>query len=322
MPYDPQFLLNQGWVGFLVGVLSLVLAIVLYRRGRRKGRLATEWVGTPLLGYQHANALPPAVTIHYDRTPVPRVGFTDVLLWNAGGDVLRGEDVVSRSPLRVEVPDGSLILEAGVVSATRDTSGWDVHIDPGHPHIVRITFDYAEPGDAVRLRVVHTGADLALPVRGDLRGMPDGILQLGHAQLPYTGWRVAVAKAWHEEHLLWRVLRLAGLLVPVVLPVLLAGVVTWALWVVWRSPVKPTPAAHTVALVARALAALLGVITYGLTAAIVGRHLGRRGGVWGPPSLLYGVQGQRSPWSVDSGPPPDPTPAGPSMPAVEIRRKR
>lgn len=323
MPSDPQFIFNQGWVGLLVGVASLVLSWILYRRGRRKGRFATESVGTPLLGYQHANALPPGVSIQYEGTPVPRVGFTDVLLWNAGVDTLRGRDVVAASPLRVEVPDGTRILEAGILYVTRPTSGWDVHIDPAHPNTVRITFDYAESEDGVRLRVVHTGANLELSVRGEVLGMPEGIVQLGHARLPYTEWRVAVAKAWQEERALWRALRLARLSVPVAAPVFLAAVVTWAVSVVWRTPAEPTPAGHTAALVAGAIAAAFGTITYGLAVAIIRQHLGVRNGVWGPPPALYGVERRRPPQSVSPGPANHPSMAArvePDATAVEVRR--
>lgn len=162
--------LSAPWVGTILGAISLVAAIYFYLRSKRVSRLAYQIDELSIVGSAQA-AFPNELEIRYAGTLVPRVTATRLVLWNAGNVTLRGDQVVASDPLRLELPESSMILSAAIVRSTREANAahlvWD-------ERSVTVTFDYFDPNDGVTIEVYHSGGRQALKCVGTLRGLPSG----------------------------------------------------------------------------------------------------------------------------------------------------
>jgi amino acid transporter len=183
-------LLNQGWVGALIGLFSLLLAVYLYRLSQVFPRLAVQMSNTRLIGGRHAE-LPNNVTIYYQRdlsqptkTEVSQLTKTTIVLWNAGKTTFRENDIVSGDPLRFEFESNSQILDSKITLVTRDANLFAIHEDSTKSYVAICKFDFLDPQDGVRIEILHT-SDERPTMYGTIRGLPQGCTDWG--SLPIRG---------------------------------------------------------------------------------------------------------------------------------------
>lgn len=163
----------SDWVGVGVGVLGVLLGIILYYRSKERPRLAIFSHGMNVVGAA-SDALGD-VEVRFRGTPVPRVSSTSVILWNAGNATLDAKDAVERDPLRIEVPAGASILRAVVAKETRSVLAATVAQPDEAPELAFVDFDFLDPGDGIRVELLHTAPWSNVEVRGTYKGAPEGI---------------------------------------------------------------------------------------------------------------------------------------------------
>ena len=173
-----QKLLSQGWIGTIVGLVGIVVAIGFYLRSRRKARLAFHGDHVTLVGGRGA-AFADEVEIRFDGAIVPRITASKIVIWNCGDRTINGRDVVDSDPLRVEVPQSGTILKHTILRKTRSVNAWKVN-QPS-PDRLDLTFDFVDPCDGVTLEVIHSELGGNLEVIGTIRGIPQGMLRYGQA---------------------------------------------------------------------------------------------------------------------------------------------
>jgi hypothetical protein len=166
------YVLNQGWVGILVGA---VISLFTYLKTRTFARLSCRWRGIRLIGGDNP-ALP---------AEVPRLASSTIVIWNTGTTTLRGRDIGPMDPLCLKLSEGEEFLEAEVIKRTRDVTKFQVWIDPGEIHQADISFDFLAPGDGGTIKVLHTGAKAVPQVSGTIRRLPKGVKDWG--KMPTTG---------------------------------------------------------------------------------------------------------------------------------------
>jgi len=166
-------ILSQGWIGTVVGLAGIVLAVVFYLRSRRKTRLAFQHDHVMLLGGRRA-AFPDEVEIRFAGTVVPRITASKIVIWNYGDRTISRTDLVEGDPLRVEVPEGGQILKHTIHRQTRSVNAWN--IDQPSPNRLDLTFDFVDPGDGISLEVIHSQPGSELDVVGTIRGIPKGLI--------------------------------------------------------------------------------------------------------------------------------------------------
>jgi len=142
-------LASGDWVGWVIGVIAVTLAIVFHFKTRVSTKLAYQWSGRHLVGGSEA-ALPDEVAISYCGISVPRLSSSQIIFWNCGNTTVRGTDIVKVDPLRI-----------ARVHAKRQNEAL-------------CTFDYLDPGDGARLEILHTGEKGYPELTGSIRGIPKG----------------------------------------------------------------------------------------------------------------------------------------------------
>ena len=165
-------ILNQNWIGVLIGIVSLFIGVLLAYAFRARSRLAARTNTLELVG---PNAvLPHEIEFLFRGNKVPNVTMSRIAIWNSGNTTLKGDQIVSTDPLRIVTSPGSKILESTIRACTRDVNDFSCSIRSDLMNEAECRFDYLDSGDGALIQIIHTG-DSKVKVLGTLRGVPKGI---------------------------------------------------------------------------------------------------------------------------------------------------
>lgn len=169
-------ILNQNWIGSLVGVVGIIIGAILAYSFRSRSRLAAQTNTLDLVG---PNAvLSNEIEFLFRGNNVPKVTLTRVAIWNIGNTTIKGDQIVDSDPLRIIVSEGSSILDTAVLNRTRPANDVSCALRPDSENEIECRFDYLDPGDGALIQLIHTGTD-KVQVSGSLRGLPKGVLTIG-----------------------------------------------------------------------------------------------------------------------------------------------
>lgn len=177
-------LTHGDWVGWVIGLCAVVLAVVFYFKSRVTAELACQWRGRHLVGGNEAD-LPAEVVIAYKGTTVPRLSSAEVILWNSGKSTVRGSDVVATDPLRIVLSEDARILRITVSAVTREVNAFAATVHSERLNEAICVFDFLDSGDGVRVELLHTSKRRTPKIKGTIRGLPSGIRDCGRiARMP------------------------------------------------------------------------------------------------------------------------------------------
>jgi hypothetical protein len=166
-------LLNQNWIGTLIGIAGIVIGVILWFSSRTRSRLAAQTNTLELVG---PNAvLPTEIEFLFRGAKVSNVAMSRIAIWNIGNTTIKGDQIVGSDPVRIVTSEGSSILETTIRQCTRQVNGVSCVLRQGTTNEVEYRFDYLDPGDGALIQLIHTGSDI-VKVLGTLRGVPKGIL--------------------------------------------------------------------------------------------------------------------------------------------------
>jgi hypothetical protein len=162
--------LSTGWVGsvisllgLLVGLVSLVAAVLIYRASRVGGRLIYQLHALHLISGGPYD-LPSEVEILFKGRAVPRLTRTLLVLWNSGKALIRGSDVVIDNPIQFVFSNDAEVLRVRTLKVTRPEIKFSARLFEGRPNTATCEFDYLGPGDGVVVEILHTD-DQCVPIR-------------------------------------------------------------------------------------------------------------------------------------------------------------
>jgi hypothetical protein len=159
-------------VSLLVTILSLVLAIVFFRRSRREKR--PRYLLKQRTIIQNRQPLLPGLSVSFAGHEQPEITVAQITFWNAGADTIRREDIAQAKPLVIGVPAGVDVLAATVLRATEPANTFVVGTprrSPDRTTTIPFTFDYLDRDDGAVVQLVHNGADAArLSLDGVVKG--------------------------------------------------------------------------------------------------------------------------------------------------------
>lgn len=180
-------LLSPGWVGTIASLLGLIVGLIVAVVTRQRTRLAYCYAGKRLLGLA-ADGLPEGITVHYRGQDIPRLTRTLVVLWNAGEKTILGDDLVTKDPLRLKLRGDGRVLAATVLKTKRDVCQIEALIDVSCPNETHIRFDFLDAEDGAVIEVLHTSKERYVEFLGTVRGLPQGLHDLGTIRPPLSSW--------------------------------------------------------------------------------------------------------------------------------------
>lgn len=173
--------LAPGWVGSIIGLLSLLAAGFIYLLTRQRTGLAFAYCGDRLLGASTAN-LPAEISVQYKGLPIPRLTRSIVVLWNSGEKTIIKEDIVGADPLRVSIGEEGEILSIALLKVSRPVNEAAIVGSPPRKQDAEITFGYLDAGDGIVIEILHTSENSKPLVLGTFRGLPKGMKDLGRVK--------------------------------------------------------------------------------------------------------------------------------------------
>ena len=154
--------LSKGWVGLVFGA---VLSIYFYVRGNKAPRLCFAVRASRVLGLPGSADYAGDVAVTFRGVAIPQLSA-----------------LVALDPLRAKLGGTGAVLDAKVAANPKPACGARVETDPAAREVVRLAFDFLDPGDGFSVRLLHTAAKPEVAVAGVLKGA-----QLVHEDGP-RGW--------------------------------------------------------------------------------------------------------------------------------------
>lgn len=207
----------------VLGAIASVVGIVAYldaRTSKRIKRLVWETIGSvPLAAAsQTETETDYTLSILYERPStqpeiITSADVTYVRFANLGKEPIRGNDIAPANPLRLEIEQNTdgrgRPLDVSLAASSREVIRLNVGaLERGEPSsTVSIQFDFLDHQDGGLFRVLSSGPPVAVCVKGDIVGMPQGPEEWN----PY-GKEPKEVRGW--EAVLWvipQLLALAGL---------------------------------------------------------------------------------------------------------------
>lgn len=160
-------------VPITIGILGIAIGLIAYFKPRQRLKFAYQTKYTRYFA-QEDYALPSEVVMTFEGEKVERLSKSTIIFWNAGTDVLRGEDIVESDPIRIGFEPTARILSHKVCGSTKDTNQINVHLVAEAVHELAVTYDYLDPRDGFVLEVMHNSRRRRPRVMGNAKGLSDG----------------------------------------------------------------------------------------------------------------------------------------------------
>ncbi|PEF64802.1 hypothetical protein CON33_21100 [Bacillus anthracis] len=167
--------LNHGWVGSVIGIIGILIAILTFVLSKTKKRLVYQSKSLKIIGKDNT-IIPNEIEITYKGKQVPRVIKTRLIIWNSGKETVNGIDIVTDDNLKLAIDENEEIISIDILQRTRTVNKFDAFVDKTSKNKAILTFDYLDPNDGIVLEILHTDLKWYPRIKGTIKGLPKGFL--------------------------------------------------------------------------------------------------------------------------------------------------
>lgn len=149
--------MNSPWVKLalaLLAIMSTILAFFYYRKSRKEKLPRYDMRSNALV--RELKSSFPSLQVLYGGQQVQNLTVTRVILWNAGRETIRDDDVPKNAPIMILPITGSSILDAKITQNNNEPSNFKLAPDASG---YRFTFEYMDKNHGIVAQVIHTGKD-------------------------------------------------------------------------------------------------------------------------------------------------------------------
>jgi hypothetical protein len=151
--------------GFVIALVGVPLAYILARRSRQKPTL--RWaIDFDVLIAPEDGLLSEGFSMEFRGEEISRVSRTYVAIWNKRGDTVRGSDILTSDPIRLQLDSSDIALQTRVALCSREQIGFMAR---PVENSVEVSFDFLDEGDGAIVEVLHC-ASLPPAFVGTVRG--------------------------------------------------------------------------------------------------------------------------------------------------------
>jgi hypothetical protein len=190
--------LSPGWIGTLIGIIGLIIALATYLLTRKRTILSYGTQGISLIGTSDAK-LSGDLTVQYKGIDVPRLTKSIIVFWNEGENTINSDDIVPTDLLYIDVGKNSKILSISTAKSSRLVTQIECQNDVNDNSKARLNFEFLDPQDGGVIEVLHTGENKIIKLSGTIKGLPSGIKNHGmiismlpSVKLPYLNANINI----------------------------------------------------------------------------------------------------------------------------------
>ncbi|WOD40034.1 hypothetical protein [Nodosilinea sp. E11] len=145
-------LLNQGWVGSLLGIIGLIATFLTIENSQKRKALAYDIKTVHLIkDFQYQiNEL----KILYKDKEIKNLSVSLILIWNDGKEVIRKSDLAEGDPIRLCLYHGEFIDKA-LLSHSEERNQIKMRLKSSNELL--LSFEYLSRGDKAVIQVFHSG---------------------------------------------------------------------------------------------------------------------------------------------------------------------
>lgn len=161
MEWFISFVEKYGWFGIissLTTIVSAILAILFYYRGKKEKR--------PVFNHQTTSIIDPRLTklrnleITFGKIPINNLSLMKFAFWNAGKQSILRSDIAPSSPILLRFPESITVYDLEITFQTPANNFSASKIDK---HTLRFDFDFMDYNDGFIVKVFHNGKGLIPP---------------------------------------------------------------------------------------------------------------------------------------------------------------
>ncbi len=157
--------LIQNPIGIFLAVLSIVLAIVLWKKGRMRKQFCFFKSFFHLVGNKEKYD---KVKILYDGKDVDNITITNYTVWNCGNAVINKEDMADDCEIKIKAEKDTEILDAQIIVSSDSSNKVSCRII-NRSEIV-VDFSYLSEREGFVIQIVHSKSSELLSLNYKIKG--------------------------------------------------------------------------------------------------------------------------------------------------------
>jgi hypothetical protein len=161
-------------IGTAIGLFSIILSLILYRRSLVRNSLSFVKVEVEILTVVNPT-WETDLDIKYQGVQITRLTAGRVGIWNSGNTTINYDQVIGSEPLIVTVPEDARLLVCQAYAASRAVL--NARVSNLENNQAQILFDYLDPGDGFMLHIAQSSPRNTLQVKGTIKGLPKGLTE-------------------------------------------------------------------------------------------------------------------------------------------------
>lgn len=156
MDFINQLLQNPilNGLGFLLGIISLVLGYIFYREGLRLKKPFWNIKSNNLI--KDFSSTITDLAISYKGEKIENITISRIAFWNGGKETINTTDIARTDHLKVIATAENHLLDTKILSVNNDPSLFSVSLQPDKKSAL-IDFEYLDYNQGAIIQVIHTG---------------------------------------------------------------------------------------------------------------------------------------------------------------------
>lgn len=162
------------------GIISYIISYIFYKKDKNKSILAYQTNSDVILNKDNQINLDD-IKITYNNKEISNLSKSYIIIWNMGNKTIEGKDIVEDDKLRIVFNgDDGEILYPKIIKTTRNVIKFNANKIDNKNKEVEINFDYLDVNDGAFIEILHTFQKAEPIIEGTIKGMPNGIKNLGY----------------------------------------------------------------------------------------------------------------------------------------------
>lgn len=170
-------MLNFGWVGSLIGIVSLLFAAYVYIKSVKKAEPCYQWRTNTIIGDIHDD-ISSRIQITFNSRGIKSLKRTLVVFYNTGKEYIDRDLILSENPLSISFTDGDILSHQ--IKSTNNNS--IVASTLLKDKKILIDFNCLNRDNALCVEILHTSSNMEPRIDGTIKGVDEGVLNKGKIQ--------------------------------------------------------------------------------------------------------------------------------------------